>query len=994
MSSLPESHEQAITGVTIILPARKYDEIRVGPYRLINKLGAGGMGEVYLAEDARLGRNIALKMLPAQFTQDAYRVRRFVREAKAASALNHPNIITIFDIGEADGDNYIATEYIQGQTLRQQMLAPVTIAMALNVGIQMASALNAAHEAGIIHRDIKPENIMLRPDGLVKILDFGIAKLIERHAAADSENQEMQALNEYATMFDPNLSTPEWKTEGTAPGIILGTVTYMSPEQLRGQKIDARSDIFSLGIVLYEVIVGTPPFSGLSQADKIAAILEHEPEPLTDHQPDAPPELERIVSKALRKDRDSRYQYVKDMLADLKALKEELEFQQKLERSGQDGAHDHLHVTKTFRRQRWRLVIATAAVVVVMGMALVVASLYWGSHHPVPLTDKDTVVLADFINTTGDPVFDATLRQGLASQLEQSPFLKLLSDDRIAQALSLIAKPKDARLTQQLACQVCQRTASKATIEGSISGLGSHYELQLQAVDCRSGDVLVEIRATADGKQEVLKQLGKAAANLRERLGESLALVQKYDAPVEHVTTGSLEALQAYSLGYKSHVKADFAGATPLLERAVSLDPNFAMAYSRLAANYSTIGDTVRTVENSRKAYELRQRVSERERFYIESNYQSNVIEKVEVARKIYELWAQTYPRDSAPRNGLRNIYSILGEHEKGLLAIQESLRLDPGNATGFANLISSYIALNRLDEASVAIQEAQSQNLDSPNIHARMYLICFLQNDSAGMEREATLLINKPGWESFALYLESETAACMGKFSRARELARRVIDSLQLAGKKEAASSFQAQAALREALAGNLTLARHQAEHALRLSDNKYVQAVSAIALGLVGDSAKATRLADYLAQHFPENTSLQFHYLPMIRGAVAMQGGNSAKAIEALAVAAPYEMGIPKNIHLLTLYPVYLRGQVYLAAHQGASAAALFQKILDHPGLVGNELIGALAHLGLARAYAIAGDATRARTAYQDFLVLWKDADPHIPILRQARAEYGQLG
>ena len=996
---------------TIALPTCAAHETYYGPYRLLKKLSAGGMGEVYLARDERLDRKIALKMLPEEFTQNADRVRRFILEAKAASALNHPNIITILDIGETNGNHYIATEYIQGQTLRQLIATPVPIAMALDIGIQISSALNAAHEAGIIHRDIKPENVMLRPDGLVKVLDFGIAKLIADSSLAVSasrNSQETVVLDEYATKGDPLPATPVRMADGTAPGIILGTVSYMSPEQLRGQTVDARSDIFSLGVLLYKMISGTPPFAGETQADRIAAILEHEPAPLADHRPDVPPELEPIISKTLRKDRDFRYQNVKDLLVDLKDLKQDLEFREKLERSAHPDVHDRLQaarargrepsylqkVTIAPGRSPWKVQSMTAVVVLALiALALIGASLYWFTQRVVPLSDRDTVVVADFVNTTGDPIFDGTLRQGLAAQLEQSPFLKLLSDERIAQTLSLMTKPADSRLTDQLASEIGQRTGSEATIEGSISGFGSQYELHLKAVDCRNNDVLAEVKATVNGKGQVIAELGKAAAKLREKLGESLASVEKYDAPAENVTTSSLEALQAYSLGYKSHIKGDYVGAIPFFERAASLDPNFAMAYSRMAAALSNMGETERSAQTARKAYELRQRVSERERFYIESLYSNFVTEDFEAGRKINELWAKTYPRDPIPLNRLYGYYSRLGEYEKALSTTQQNLSLDPENGITYQSLTSLYILLNRLDEAKATIREALSKNIDFPRNHYYLYLISFLQNDTAGMEREAALLISKPGLEPIMLQLESETAAHRGQFSRARELVRRAIDSLERAGKNETVSGFQAQAALREAVIGNQALAKRQAEEALGLPGSKYVQAVTALVLGLTGDSAKGTRLADDLAQRYPENTNIQFYHLPMIRAAVAIQSGNAAKAIEALMAAAPYEMGGQRTVNNFDMFPIYLRGQAYLAAHQGTAAAAEFRKILDHPGVVRNQLIGALAHLGLGRSYAIAGDLNHAKTAYQDFLVIWKDADPDIPILKQARAEYRKL-
>ena len=603
-------------------------------------------------------------------------------------------------------------------------------------------------------------------------------------------------------------------------------------------------------------------------------------------------------------------------------------------------------------------------------------------------------MLADFTNTTGDSVFDGTLRQGLSSQLEQSPFLNLLSDERVAQTLALMAQPKDARLTRELAREVCQRTASAASIEGSISSLGSQYVVGLKAVNCHSGDVLANEQATASGKEQVLKALGEAAAKVRVKLGESLASVQKYDAPTENVTTPSLEALQAYSLGYQTEmVKNDDAAAIPLLQRAVSLDPNFAMAYARLGTNYSNLGQTARAAENTRKAYELRERVSEREKFYIVSHYALFVTGNLEEARKTCELWAQTYPRDYIPLGLLATIYIGRGEYDKALAANQEGLKLSPESGFSYTSLVSGYLAVNRLDEARTTAQEAQVHNLDNPGNHQLLYVINFLQRDAPGMEREAAALMGKPGFEDVMLYLESDTAAYAGQFSKARELTRRASESAQRADEKETAAEYEAEAALREGLVGNMNLAKQQAHAALALSTGRDVEAVSAFALGLAGDTVQATRLAADLAKRFPEDTIVQLNYLPTIHAATDLEGGSASKAIQALAPAAPYEFGSTAQTINLALYPVFLRGEAYAADHQGSAAAAEFQKILDHPGVVVNGPIGALAHLGLARAYAMRGDSTKARTAYQDFLALWKDSDSEIHIFIAAKSEYAKL-
>jgi len=622
-----------------------------------------------------------------------------------------------------------------------------------------------------------------------------------------------------------------------------------------------------------------------------------------------------------------------------------------------------------------------------------VGVLYFRFRPAATLTEKDTVVLADFTNTTGDTVFDGTLRQGLSAQLEQSPFLGLLSDQRVAQTLALMAQPKDARLTRELAREVCQRTGSAAVLDGSIAQIGTQYLLTLKAVNCSSGESLASAEVQASDKNHVLDALGKLASEIRSKLGESLASVKKYDAPAENVTTPSLEALQAYSLGYQTQfVKRDNAAAIPLFQRAVSLDPNFAMAYARLGTNYSGLGETARAAENARKAYELRERVSEREKFYIVSHYGQFVTGNLEATRKAYELWAQTYPRDDTPPTNLALIYGSLGDYDKALAANQQTLKLNPASGLSYSNLVAGYLNVNRLDEARATAQEAQAHNLDNPANHQILYSIDFLQHDAAGMEREAAVLMGKPGFEDVMLDTESDTAAYAGQFSKARELTRRASESAQRADEKETAAGYVAESAWREALVGDMSLAKQQAQAALALSTGRDAEAISAFALGLAGDTAQATRLAADLAKRFPEDTIVQSNYLPTIRAVAALQGGSASKAIEALVPAAPYELGSPGQLNF-ALYPVYLRGEAYVAAHQGSAAAVEFQKILAHTGVVANEPIGALAHLGLARAYALSGDTVKAQAAYQDFLALWKDADPDIPILMDATSEYSKL-
>lgn len=911
-------------------------------YEIISPIGSGGMGEVYLADDKKLGRKVAIKFLNEKYSKDEDLLNRFIQEAKAASALNHPNLITVYEIGEHEGAHYISTEFIDGTTLRERMKKRLTFDDALSIAVQTAEALSAAHQAGIVHRDIKPENIMVRADGYVKVLDFGLAKLTEfMNAGGEEETKKLVKTN---------------------PGMIMGTVSYMSPEQARGKPTDARSDVFSFGVVMYEMLTGKVPFTGETMTDTLSSIISIEPQPITSLAPHLPRELQRIVQKTLKKKRDQRYQSTRDLLVDLKELRDELRVEAKLEQT----AVPNRPAADSGKTSAPRFSTSSGG------------------------GTRDSILLTEFENTTGEAVFDQTLKMALAYSLAQSPFLDIVPDSKVSQTLRLMGRKPDEKVTKELGEEICMRQNLKAFLAGSITKFGEIYVLTLEAINARNNESLGREFEQVASREEVLNALTRAAAGLRERLGESLSSIEKFNVPSESITTSSLEALKIFVLGREQIVNGRQFEAIPFYKKALELDPNFALAYTELAVVYRNTDQWTLAADMTKKAYELRDAVSESEKLRITYYYHNFVNGELDKAIDTLELWRNTYPNFVVSYVSLSDSMERIGQSEKAVAFAREGIRIDPNYATIYMNLVESLVSLGRYDEAKETCRLAFERKLDGTYFHLFPLMIAFIENDQTAIEKDLRWFAGRDD-EHIAFDVQARAAALKGQWRTAQDFSRRSVDLATHTNALEVAGKYAAEQAVRVVFWSSGTglpskddatlrsVLRAQTNKALSLEKGQMVVLTVALALAVAGQSDEATRFLEESLANRPKDTLLKHLWAPTIKAALWLQAGKIKEAVEELEITERLEKAGE-------FIPQYLRGLALLRLNRNYDAAREFDKILNFRGEAPLSSLYPLAHLGKARA-------TQDKAEYEQFFEIWKDADKDMPALVAARSEFEAL-